>query len=355
MNWNRKLFWGITLWQLTAVLLFYIVFLLFYDTALTISQSKWSTVPFSNYFFEQMPRIVLDYSMKLLFTIPVWYLLFVRLRTWPFWQRVLLHIVLLPLFIFTWQTTYYFTSDQLNIGRMAGSGSIWDTYITMLFYCVQFGLFHAYQYYSNYQKQREEEAKLREVALQSELSALKAQINPHFLYNVFNTISASVPPEQEHTREMLAELADLFRYQLQASRSEQVTVREEVAFVQKYLALEQARFGDRLRVHYAVSDSVLDEKMPPMILQPLVENSIKHGISPLIEGGDVTVTINRQNGHLYFDVTDTGVGLNGHRHQLYKGVGLSNTKLRLEKMYGGQLQVTDNEPRGLSVAFQIPS
>jgi sensor histidine kinase YesM len=355
MNRNRKPFWGIAVWQLTAILIFYGAFMLFYNVALSISQLSYENKPVLTVLLDELPRTALDYSMKLLFTIPVWYLLFVQLKSWSLWQRVLLHIVLLPAFVIIWQFTYYFVSDGIGMGRLRGNAVIWDTYITMLFYCVQFGLFHAYAYYSNYQKQREEEAKLREAALQSELSALKAQINPHFLYNVFNTISASVPPEQEHTREMLAELADLFRYQLKASRTDQVTVREELEFVQKYLALEKARFGDRLRIHYNVNKAVLDEKMPPMLLQPLVENSLKHGISPLIEGGEVTLTINEQNGLLRFDVTDTGVGLNGHRHHLYEGVGLSNTKLRLEKMYGGQLQVTDNQPRGLSVTFQIPA
>ena len=352
--WKQPAFWGITYRQLSLVVLLYFLFALFYNVALSINNYQWEDLPFLTFLGNNFVRTNLDYLLKLLCTAPIWYLLFYRLSSRPLSQRLLMHSILLPLYVATWQSIYYLISDWLQIGRLGGSGSIWDTYITMLFYCIQFGFFHAYAYYMNYQKQREEEAKLRELALQSELSALKAQLNPHFLYNVFNTISASVPPELEHTREMLAELADLFRYQLKASRSERVLLRDELEFVQKYLALEKARFGDRLRIRYAVSDEVLDEPIAPMLLQPLLENAVKHGISPLIEGGDILLRISRQGDRLQFHIADTGKGLNGHRHRLYDGVGLNNTRLRIEKMYGQQLRIMENEPRGLIVAFDIP-
>lgn len=353
MNWNRTAFWGITYRQLALALGMYLLAALLYDGALSISQRVWSKQTLLADFLDEIPRILLDYGIKFIATVPIWYLLFVRLRQLPLARRVLLHIILLPSFILAWQAMYYVASDVLGIGRLQGNAQVWDTYIGSLFYLVQFGIFHAYAYYRDLQQQRIREAQLRELALKSELSALKAQLNPHFLYNVFNTISASVPPAQERTRELLAELADLFRYQLQASKSDVVLVRDEIAFVKKYLDLEKARFGDRLRVCFDVADEVLDNAIPPMLLQPLVENSVRHGIASLIGGGEVRVGIHRQNGHLHVDVSDTGAGMNGSATN-GTGVGLTNTRMRLDKMYGSELTILPNQPHGVRVEFAIP-
>src|SRR5690606_10526197 len=99
--------------------------------------------------------------------------------------------------------------------------------------------------------------------LKSELSAIKAQLNPHFLYNIFNTISASVPSENEKTRHMIAELSDLFRYQLKASQTELVPLKDELDFVKKYLDLEKERFEERLEIEISVDDSILNDMVPP--------------------------------------------------------------------------------------------
>ncbi|MBC7571419.1 MAG: histidine kinase [Spirosoma sp.] len=339
--------------HLLLVLSMYVIAALFYGGVLSISQREWAKVSLPDYFIGELPRVFLDYGLKLLFTIPIWYLLFVRLRHWSLVRRVSLHIILLPLFIVIWQSVYYAISDAVDIGRLRDSGQVWDTYIGTLFYLVQFGIFHAYAYYRDLQQQRIREIQLRELAVKSELTALKAQLNPHFLYNVFNTISASVPPAQERTRELLADLADLFRYQLQASRTDEATVRDEINFVQKYLDLEKARFGDRLRVQFNVADEVLDCLLPPMLLQPLVENSVRHGISSRIDGGEVHVSIHRQQDELRIEIADTGVGMNNST-ETGNGVGLTNTRLRLEKMYGTELVITENQPHGVVVRFAVP-
>ncbi|MEL7124217.1 MAG: histidine kinase, partial [Bacteroidota bacterium] len=175
----------------------------------------------------------------------------------------------------------------------------------------------------------------------------------HFLYNVFNTISASVPPQQEKTREMIAQLSDLFRYQLKASSSELVTLGEELDFVTIYLELEKARFEDRLKIKIDVPENLRKEMIPPMILQPLIENSIKHGISSLIKGGEVSIRIHKLNGVIYFEVADTGVGVEDKTNLFDKGIGLTNTKLRLEKIYGSEMIFSDNQPQGLKIQFAI--
>jgi len=206
------------------------------------------------------------------------------------------------------------------------------------------------------QKERELAAELRQIALQSELSALKAQINPHFLYNVFNTISASVPAAQEKTRIMIAQLSDLFRYQLKASKVEQVKVAEEIAFINKYLELERARFGERMTYEIEANEDVQGEKIPPLLIQPLIENAIKHGISPMVEGGRVHISICKKDSRLEVTVKDSGKGIQGRNlaELLGEGIGLSNTHQRLLRRYGEGLLLEKNQPSGLSVYFSIP-
>jgi LytS/YehU family sensor histidine kinase len=218
---------------------------------------------------------------------------------------------------------------------------------------IQFGCFFAYRYFRENQKKLKIEGELKTAALKSELSALKAQLNPHFLYNIFNTISASVPAENEKTRNMIAELSDLFRYQLKASQVEKVTLKEELNFVQKYLALEKERFQERLNIEVNVDESIMNEMIPPMLLQPLVENSIKHGLASLVEGGTISITIQKKNNQLAFEIADTGVGVKDKKRVFEKGIGLTNTKLRLEKMYQSTLELSDNLPQGLKINFSI--
>ena len=244
--------------------------------------------------------------------------------------------------------------ESMDKGHLEGSSEVWDIYIPALFYIIQFSLFHAFEYYYQFQKQKDTEHQLRQISLQNELSAIKAQLNPHFLYNVFNTISASVPPEQERTREMIAELADLFRYQLKASRTELVCLRDEIEFLEKYLDLEKARFGDRLVVKMDIDKTLLDENVPSMMIQPIVENCLKHGLASKIEGGEVAIFIKKRDNILNFGVKDTGVGVKDKLNLLNtEGVGLKNTQLRLEKLYHSKLVFEDNHPTGLSVSFDI--
>ncbi|MEM6699608.1 MAG: histidine kinase [Bacteroidota bacterium] len=295
----------------------------------------------------------LDYIVKFLLTIPFWFFFFRIIKHLSLAQRLLFHIIGLPLFLFLFLKIYYWLSEMAGWWHLEGTGTVWDIYIPGLVYCIQFGIFHAYEYYQNNQRSLKAQAALREAALNSELSALKAQLNPHFLYNVFNTISASVPPEQEQTREMIAKLSDLFRYQLKASKSELVPLEEELEFVEKYLDLEKARFEDRLQVTIDVPQNIRQELVPPMILQPLVENSVKHGIASLIEGGEIAIRVRRSGSDIQFEVSDTGVGVKDKSKLFNVGVGLTNTKLRLEKQYGSKLKISDNLPRGLKIEFAL--
>ena len=262
-------------------------------------------------------------------------------------------MILLPIVTLFIREIRYAIIDSMGLSRLTGTGEIWDWYIPLLFLFIQFGFFFAYRYFEENQRKILLEGELRQAALKSELSAIKAQLNPHFLYNVFNTINASVPPENEETRNMIGQLSDLFRYQLQASQSELVPLREELEFVKKYLDLEKARFDERLQIEIDVPEELMDEMVPPMLLQPLVENSVKHGLSSLIDGGAISITIKKNEDKLKFEISDTGIGIKEKEEVFEKGIGLTNTSLRLQKMYNSQLELMDNEPQGLKIKFSI--
>jgi LytS/YehU family sensor histidine kinase len=188
------------------------------------------------------------------------------------------------------------------------------------------------------------------------MATLKAQIQPHFLFNTLNSISASLPIEQEPTRKSIARLADTFRFAMNTAEKEQVPFREELEFIQNYLALEQERFTDRLRVIYSVDKAALHSCVPPFLLQPLIENALKHGIGKSIEGGTLELQVRVANQKTYFEIRDTGVGLNGYTKSalLQKGIGLKNTRERLLKLYNEEIQISSLDPKGTTVQFSIP-
>jgi len=299
--------------------------------------------------------ITLNHALKAFLTIPLWLLFFRRLDGLSLWKKGIIHLITLPLFAWIWVQSYYALCDFFDLFYLKGNRQIWDYYLTGLFYTIQFGIFHIFDYYSKMQSKDLLIAQQNQLRLQSELTALKAQLNPHFLYNVFNTINASVPSGAEKTRNMIAKLSDLFRYQLKASKKELVSVKEEIDFVTKYLDLEKERFGERLNYHIDIEKEIYSCSIPPLIIQPIVENAVKHGISPLISGGEISISIKKKNNLLLVSIRDTGVGLDEQSNDklLNNGVGLSNTHERLKRMYGNGIELTANNPNGLIVDFSL--
>lgn len=331
---------------MVLVIGFYFVFGLFYFLAINWTSQD----PYSFYRWQ----VFIDYTLKGLLTLPIWWLFFRRLRHLSLWVQMGLHIIILPIYVKGWQQLYYAVCNLFDLGHLGGRGEWWDIYIPALFYVLQFGIFHTYDYYLRLQLAREKEMQLQQTALTSELTALKAQLNPHFLYNTFNTISASVPKEQEKTREMIASLADLFRYQLWASQQEVVPFKVEVEFIQKYLQLEQARFGDRLHIDIDTPLATEEVPVPPMLLQPLIENAVRHGISPKMEGGMVALRAKIVGQGLHVHISDTGVGFDEEARQKSQGIGLYNTRRRLKIHYDRDLTIEPNQPSGTRISFTIP-
>lgn len=340
------MFSGILNREIVLVSFFYIIMAIGYYMALVID-----TGHYRNHHW----AVILNHLLKGLITLPFWWLFFRGIATFPIWKKVLIHLIVLPLFTIIWVFVYYQMCDYLGIYRLQQSQTVWDYYMTALFYIIQFGNFHLYVYYKGFQQQQLLAAQLGELTLQSELSALKAQLNPHFLYNVFNTINAAIPSQAKPARDMVNKLSDLFRYQLKASQEDLVMLKEELDFVKKYLELEKERFGDRLLFQIEAEEEALTDKIPPMIFQPLIENAVKHGLASLVEGGQIILQIRKKTDHLAITISDTGVGIDENEKDdlLKRGVGLSNTHERLKKMYGKGLELHLNHPTGLIIQFSL--
>jgi signal transduction histidine kinase len=231
--------------------------------------------------------------------------------------------------------------------------------IDLLIYATLVGALYAAEHYRCYRERELIAAELQAALAHAELSALRAQLHPHFLFNTLNSIGILMEEDARAARKMLVHLGDLLRTLLKAERTEEVSLREELALLESYLEIERVRFHDRLQVNVRVDPEVLDARVPDLLLQPLVENAIKHGVVPRPAGGRVEILVQRQDARLRLEVRDDGPGLDPLRAAQAaggSGVGLANTRVRLEKLYGDrqQFELKRGEPHGLCVVLTLP-
>jgi signal transduction histidine kinase len=177
-----------------------------------------------------------------------------------------------------------------------------------------------------------ETAQLRAQLAEARLSALRSQIDPHFLFNTLNAVSALVERDPRGVRRMIARLSELLRHSLEGAGAAEVTLRKEVEFVDRYLEIMRIRFQGSLEVETDVDAEVMDALVPNLILQPLVENAVKHGVGRMKEGGLIRIHAFRENGRVVLSVRDNGPGLGTAAPR--EGVGVRNTRQRLEQLYG---------------------
>ncbi|MGI9175353.1 MAG: sensor histidine kinase [Rhodothermales bacterium] len=226
----------------------------------------------------------------------------------------------------------------------------------LLLYLIVLAAGFARDYFLRYRGRVDEAARLqaeaaeqraRTVGLQAQLAesrlrALRAQLNPHFLFNTLNFISSDLERDPRGVRRMIARLSELLRYTLDKTDVREVPLRQELGFIDGYLEIQRIRFEDRLAVHHNVDPAVLDALVPNLILQPLVENAVKHGIAHRESGGGIELRAWRVGEHLHLSVRDDGPGLpptNGDgdgdgEATASQGIGLRNTRERLEALYG---------------------
>ena len=178
-------------------------------------------------------------------------------------------------------------------------------------------------------------AQLNEQLIRAQLDTLRAQLNPHFLFNSLNSVAVLARRGKVvEVERMVTRLADLLRHSLESSRTQLVTLRVELEAVRRYLDIEQVRFGDRLRVDIEADPSLLDAMVPSFLLQPLVENAVRHGPVDTSTPLHVTIAANRDAGRVLITVTDDGAGIRDHEDTGREGVGLANTRARLQGLYG---------------------
>src|SRR3954447_17772716 len=282
------------------------------------------------------------------------------------WQRTIaLHVVGAFSFSIVHEGAMIAARTVLWRGRLF-SYSSWPSIIQSLYlqnldwalmtYSAIAGASFAIGYYRESRTRAIRAAHLETRLAQARLKTLEAELHPHFLFNTLHAISTLVYTQPESADRMISRLSDLLRITFSRSEAACVSLHEELEFLQKYLEIEQTRFQDRLTVDYGIDPDTLDAEVPRLILQPLVENAIKHGVSPQTGPGMICIRSRRDGERLYLTVADNGVGLTGRtRARLHGGVGLTNTRDRLQCLYGPDhaLDFLESRP-GLTVEMRLP-
>ena len=244
---------------------------------------------------------------------------------------------------------YFFSGNQWFFFKVYSFSILFGTVISSMFIS-QRQLVQA--------KTSAQEEKIRRLAQEKEiaetnLKMLQAQIEPHFLFNTLANVVSLIENDKEKAKKMLLDLTEFLRTSLGRTRAEKVTLGQELAMIRSYLNIIKVRMGERLDFRIEMDQALLGHSLPPMLLQPLVENSIKHGLEPKVEGGQVLISGKAVGDVLRIEINDTGLGMQDNSGG---GVGLANIRKRLQSLYHGQgkLFFENNSPSGLKAILEIP-
>jgi LytS/YehU family sensor histidine kinase len=209
---------------------------------------------------------------------------------------------------------------------------------------------HQAVFYSR--KFREQKSQLQE----AELQILKMQLHPHFFFNTLNAISALTFRSPKEANRLITQLGDLFRNALRKDKAQEVPLKEELEFLQSFFQIHQTLMGNRLQIEWRIEPETLVGVVPNLILQPLAENAIQHGIAPQEAGGRITISAYRQKGNLLLQISDDGQGFVSQDGKKAVGIGLSNTRARLENLYNEahKFLVEERASGGVTVKIEIP-
>lgn len=283
-------------------------------------------------------------------------------RRWPIegprrrWRLVLL-LALSPLFatahLFLYSLSRNLMTDGLDWQRIvAGMQSMFfvKIHFNVIVFWIIVGIDHAISYYRRYREGELRTARLETQLTQASLQALRMQLNPHFLFNTLHAITTLIRKDPDKAESMIARLSDLLRTTLDHVGAQEVTLRDELTFLDRYLEIEKIRFGERLTIENDVSAETLSAYVPNLILQPIVENAVRHGIASVSRGGRIVIRSSRKDERLVLNVTDNGAG--GPAQQ--EGIGLSNTRKRLQQLYGADADLHIDMRNGWAVTVSIP-
>jgi signal transduction histidine kinase len=305
-----------------------------------------------------------DWYVFALLSIPV-----VKLaRRFPFerrtWGRVaLLHAIYSVLFSFAYMflraalgQMQTFLSPGAALPFARGFPLLIKTFqYNIWVYWVILAVCHAFDYYQKFHERELRASELETRLAQARLQALQSQMNPHFLFNTLHTISALMHKDVDAADRMVMKLSDLLRLALDNTDAHEVPLRQELDFLERYLEIEKTRFRERLTVQTEVDPDTLHARVPNLVLQPLVENAIRHGIERHARPGKIVLRARRQNGQLQLEVQDNGSGLppGGVPRE---GIGISNTRSRLQQLYGAnhRFELQNLPAGGLLARVVIP-
>ena len=202
-------------------------------------------------------------------------------------------------------------------------------------------------------EERERTEAAERTAAEANLRALQAQIEPHFLFNTLANVTSLIHTKPDDAKRMLEDFIAYLRATLAATREQHSTLGGEFEMMKNFLSILKIRMGERLQVHLDLPSELRNATMPPMLLQPLIENAIKHGLEPKLEGGSITLVAARNGDNVRISIVDTGLGFS---NKPSNGIGLKNVRERIEKLYGarGSVLIEENQPSGTKVAVTIP-
>lgn len=244
--------------------------------------------------------------------------------------------------------------------------TFWETYRNMFIhnwllsstlYLMTLGIVLVARFYRKYQKREVISSKLEANLNRARLQVLQMQLHPHFLFNTHNAITELIHKEPHTAEKMLTNLSDLLRMSLDRMEIDEICLQKELEFVEKYIEIEQMRFQERLCFKLNIAPETLDAIVPNMILQPLIENAVKHGITPSKKGGTIKINSYIKNKFLHLEVSDDGVGLpENERDFVVKGIGLANTRAKLLHLYkdNQSFEINKDNVKGFSVLLKIP-
>jgi len=296
-----------------------------------------------------VPNSLADWLTCGMFT-PAFYWMVRRfpIRGERWWARLPVHLAASFVFVVLKVSIYHPLFNALNPTEPRPWSMILfgGFYADMLAYWASVGVIHAIEYY---RESRERELEATRLALEN----LRAQLQPHFLFNTLQSISTLIHRDAAAADRMLTDLSELLRLSLRSSASQEVPLRDELGFLDRYLDIMRVRFGDRLRILVDAAGDVRDALVPSLVLQPIVENAITHGMADRPDVGHVSVRARRNGPALWLEVSDDGPGLaapagNGN------GIGLANTRERVARLYGTSGSVDLLTDRGLTVRISIP-
>jgi two-component system, LytTR family, sensor kinase len=225
----------------------------------------------------------------------------------------------------------------------------------LLVYGVVVSVSQAIDYYRKYHERTVQTLELEKHLTEARLQSLLRQLKPHFLFNTLNGIASLMHSDVEAADTMLVRLSDLLRHTMTQTGKPLVSLREEITFLERYLGIESIRFRDRLQVTYEIAPGLERAQVPNLILQPIVENAIRHGIEPYPRPGRIDLSAARIGNRLVIEINDTGNGLPAVASER-KGIGAANTRARLEELYGADhvFSMTNRAVGGLTVRLEIP-